>query len=218
MCEGFSRVVACAKYNNTACKSKYVVKDNILYSRDGKTLYQAFSGIKKQSLTIDSKVTRIANGAFLGARGIKEITVKGNLESVGFLAFEGSSLDSFTAEGEIQKIGAGAFAHSNITGFACKKDVRFIDNHAFADCWELETVQLGRNLSYLGREAFLNCYSLKELTLAGSLKEIFDWTFYGCNSLTKITFPSKVLCHPEAFWGCGLLSEIVRAPDTLPWA
>ena len=189
---------------------KYVVKDNILYSRDGKTLYQAFSGIKKQSLTIDSKVKRIANGAFLGIRGIKEITVKGNLESIGFLAFEDSSLESFTAEGEIQKIGKGAFACSDIRIFDCKKDVHFIDNNAFADCYQLETAQLGSNLSYLGENAFQYCSKLKELTLAGSLKEIFNWTFSGCSSLTKITFPENVSYYWDAFQGCVLLSEIVK--------
>ncbi len=194
--------------------SKYVVKDNVLYSRDGKTLYQVFSGIKKQSLTIDSKVKRIANGAFFGIEGIKEVIVKGGIESIGFLAFADSFLESFTAEGEIQKIGPGAFTCSKIRKFDCKKDVCFIDKNAFASCFQLETAQLGSNLSYLGADAFHYCVKLKELTLAGSLKEIFDRTFLECESLTKITFPENVSYSLDAFQGCVLLSEIVKTPVT----
>ena len=193
---------------------KYVVKNNILYSKDGETLYQAFSGAQKQNLTIDSKVKRIANGAFFSMQGIKEITVKGELESIGFLAFAGCSLEKFTAEENIQKIGAGAFTCSQLTEFDCKKDIHSIDKNAFASCYKLETAKLGSNLSYLGTEVFRYCVNLKEITLAGSLKEIPSGAFGDCRSLAKITFPETVSCAPNAFEDCDLLSEIVKIPVT----
>ena len=193
---------------------KYVVKGNILYSKDGKTLYQAFGGVEKQNLTIDSKVKRIANGAFFEMQGIEEIMVKGDLESIGLLAFAGSSLKKFIAEGDIQKIGAGAFTCSKITEFDCKKDVHSIDKNAFASCYQLEMAQLGSKMSYLGTETFRDCVKLREMTLDGSLKEIPNGAFYGCDSLAKITFPENVSCAPNAFEGCELLSEIVKMPIT----
>lgn len=195
---------------------KYMVKDNILYSKDGETLYQAFSQTGKQNLTIDSKVKRIANGAFFGLHGIKDITVKGNLESIGILAFAGkygSSLETFTVEGNIQKIGPGAFTYSSITEFNCKKDVHSIEMNAFYFCSQLETVNLGSRLSYLGTHAFCLCVKLREITLAGSLKEIPDCAFYFCQNLTKITFPENVSCASNAFEDCNLLKEIVRIPS-----
>ena len=197
---------------------KYMVKNNILYSKDGKTLYQAFSGAQKKNLIIGSKVKRIANGAFFRMQGIKKVTVKGKLDSIGLLAFAGCSMKKFTAKKDIQKIGAGAFTEcKQLIEFDCKKNVHSIGKNAFASCYKLETVQLGRKLSYLGKEAFSGCITLKEITLAGNLKEIPDRAFDGCSKLKKITFPDNVSFAQHAFAFCDSLTKVVKTPVTFYW-
>ena len=83
----------------------------------------------------------------------------------------------------------------------------------FYDC-PLESLYLGRNLSYRGSEdsgfsPFYNIKTLKEITIGNSVTSIGNNAFSGCSGLTEITIPNSVTSiGSNAFSGCSVLTEI----------
>jgi len=56
---------------------KYIVKNNILYSKNSKTLYQVLRSYNKDKLIIPAKVQRIAKGAFMNSPfSLETISIK----------------------------------------------------------------------------------------------------------------------------------------------
>lgn len=94
----------------------------------------------------------------------------------------------------------------------------------------LETVYLGRNLSYsvspfsnkpiknltigenvttIGSSAFRGCSSLTSVTIPNSVTSIGNSAFSGCSSLASVTIPNSVTTIGDyAFSGCGSLTSV----------
>lgn len=78
----------------------------------------------------------------------------------------------------------------------------------------LETLHLGRNLSYskgeeYGYSPFYNKSTLTSVTIGNSVTNIGNDTFYKCSSLTSIEIPNSVTSIGErAFNNCSKLSEV----------
>ncbi len=123
---------------------KYCVKDNILYSKDQSILYYAgHAPLKKISktkkVTISKKVHRIANGAFYdyylyaADKGIKNVTLtfKGNIEYIGFMAFEyPSSLKKIVFEKNVNYVANHAFHSTTIREIICKGTMSHIQPYS----------------------------------------------------------------------------------------
>ena len=82
----------------------------------------------------------------------------------------------------------------------------------FSDC-PLETLHLGRNLSYIiydsGISPFSQKETLKEVTLSNFVTEIKSYAFKGCVNLKVVIIPNSVTSIGEsAFDGCTGLSNI----------
>ncbi|MDE6851290.1 MAG: leucine-rich repeat domain-containing protein, partial [Lachnospiraceae bacterium] len=67
--------------------TKYCVKNQALYSKDGKTLYQHFVSDSRKTYIIDAGTKRIAPGAFTWGDGIVNLIVEGSLDNIGYCAF-----------------------------------------------------------------------------------------------------------------------------------
>lgn len=112
---------------------KYIVKNNILYSKNSKTLYQVLRNYNKDKLIIPAKVQRIAKGAFMNSPfSLETISIKGNLQSIDAFAFADCKASRLTVKKNIQTIGRAAFASTNIETFQCKGKIQTIKKDAFA--------------------------------------------------------------------------------------
>lgn len=119
-----------------------------------------------------------------------------------------------------------------ITHFDIPSGVTTIGKHAFEDCYSLEHILFPETLETIQVGAFRRCRSLKDLSLPSSLREIQNFAFAECSSVTskflpegvrrlgygiiekvsvsEIFIPSSVKrIDPNAFRGCGQLSEII---------
>ena len=127
--------------------SKYMVKDGILFSKDGSKIYAYPTGKVGDTYKIPSNVKEIGNSAFYDCRSLKNIDIPSTVEKVGGNAFQGSSI--ITAS-----INAGTSG-----------------NYIFWNAKSLEKVVIGENVTKLGVDAFLNCSNLKSINYLGTMDE-----------------------------------------------
>ena len=108
-------------------------------------------------------------GFFSKCKGLKAITLPGNLKSVGESAFqECSSLETINLPSGITSVG----------------------NYAFLECENLKSVTLPSGLISIGDRAFNSCISLTSLDLPSSLTTAGEMALAGCPQLTSLTLHS----------------------------
>lgn len=90
-----------------------------------------------------------------------------------------------------------------------------IGANAFADCINLQTVQLPDTLQTIGENNFQNCKSLTEVRIPASVQEIERKAFYHCTALQRVILkPGLQRIREWAFAGCTALQEI-QIPTTV---
>ncbi len=178
------------------------------------------------NVTIGNSVTSIGDYAFDNCTGFTNLTMGNGITSIGSYAFNGcSGLTSIEIPGSVTSIGNKAF--SSCTSI---KDLRIEDGEGilslgkgstvnarvqglFYDC-PLETLYLGRDLSYSTSDAnspFYNIKTLTSVTIGNSVTSIGQSAFSGCSSLPSIVIPNNVTSIGNyAFNGCsGITGELV---------
>ena len=142
--------------------SKYMVEDEILFSKDGSKIYAYPTGKVEDTYKIPSNVKEIGNSAFYDCRSLKNIDIPSTVEKIGTTSFQGSSIMT-------------ASINASTTG-----------NYIFLNAASLKKVIIGENVTSLGGDSFSNCNKLDDLTIltekadinngilgsAGSLKEV----------------------------------------------
>lgn len=87
----------------------------------------------------------------------------------------------------------GLFWGNSLETVIISNKVKRIENHAFADCSNLVTLDLSEGLEYIGRGAFSNCGHLEEVIIPSSVKKIGVFAFQGCSNLNHIVVPGSVV-------------------------
>lgn len=160
---------------------KYCVQNGILYSKDKTILYLA-SNYKKKKLEIPSSVKVIANGAFSKNQTIKHITISGDIDSIGYNAFNLSQIKTFTCKGKIKKMGRNTFTDSQLQEVSIR-EIQEIPIDCFRDCQYLKKADLGSKVQKIGDSAFSGCSLLSSLKIGNQIKHIGTGAFTHCNSL-----------------------------------
>ncbi|MCI5640739.1 MAG: leucine-rich repeat domain-containing protein [Lachnospiraceae bacterium] len=110
----------------------FKIKNNVLYSGDGKTVYGITNSYQGTTLTLDKTVKKITANAFVDTK-LKKVTVLGDLELIGRSAFMYcSDLKSFEAMGNIDTIGIEAFYYCDkLNRVVCHGKIKTIRIQAF---------------------------------------------------------------------------------------
>ncbi|MDE6534583.1 MAG: leucine-rich repeat domain-containing protein, partial [Muribaculaceae bacterium] len=174
---------------------------NLRYNADENYGYSPF--YEKRSLkevTIGNLVTKIGDYAFSGCSGLTgSLTIPNSVTSIGNAAFNGcKAITNLMIEDGGTTLSLGY----NDTG-----------KGLFYDC-PLETLHLGRNLSYetgkdYGYSPFYGKSSLKELTIGNTVTSIGERAFNGCSGLTSVEIPTSVTSIGQyVFDGCSGLTSV----------
>ena len=85
----------------------FMIKDNILYSKDGKTMYNVLYQIQG-TFTVPATVEKIS-GSFVGQYKMTELKIPEGVKEIGNSTIEGSIITKIEIPSSIEKIDGGAF-------------------------------------------------------------------------------------------------------------
>ena len=191
----------------TAGNSAYSATNNVLYSRDKKTLLLVPYGHSAVNLSIPNGTVVIGTGAFLNT-SVKTVNFPNTLKEIREGAFYGAGITSLTIPDSVTKLGLD-FARDcwQLKEVKIGNGVKELPERAFAYCLRLEKVTLPRNMKIISRAAFGACSALKSVTLPANVETIGMQAFFGC-PLASISFPNKIKeISAIAFWNT-LLTKV----------
>lgn len=158
-----------------------------------KTLYNGSSCYSTDKLTIPTGVTAIDDYAFRRS-SIRMIEFPESLKEIpGFCFAECRLLKEVTIPGTIQKIGFEAFEKCpDLEEVVISEGVTEIGSYAFYQCANLRSVVLPKSLKKIDVRAFYECSSLEEIIIPEGVATIGDAAFAGCQKLKYISLPSTL--------------------------
>ena len=133
---------------------------------------------------------RIAEGAFLRNRTVREILITD----------------------AVKQIQAWAFSEcTELVSVDCtqNKSLKEIEANTFAECYFLRFVTLPSTVEKIGDDAFKGCEMLESVTMPDALETIGANAFSGCSRLISIVIGANVnSIGSYAFYGCDMLYEV----------
>ena len=180
----------------------------------GRSAFEGCAKLKEANL---SKAYSLGVKAFKGCTSIQEVNVSA-LRNAGMNVFGGcTSLKSATLTANT-KLSYAMFAGSGLTSIDIYEKEE-IPDFCFAECFNLETINIHSDVVTIGYGAFCENHKLKTVNFASadvnSIINISDQAFYDCKELESITLPNKrVVIGEHAFLDCVKLSEVIFAKNT----
>ena len=172
---------------------------------------QCFYDVPNIESVVISGAVDVPRDMFGKCTGLKKVTLKNGVQSIGERAFEKcSSLESVIFENTVlEKISDGAFwGCSALSSIVLPDSVTEIEKYAFFETG-LRNIQLPEKLTLIGAYAFCNCKNLKQVQLPSQLKELGNGAFSSCENLAQIQLPAQLnKLGTDAFRNCTSLDKI----------
>ena len=162
---------------------------NITFSNrkfDGYSPFYNSNTIK--SVTIGESVTKIDNQTFLGCSGLKNLIFEDGIQT---LSLGYNSYSSLTV-GVGATDGSGLFSSCPLETIHLGRNISYASGaeygySPFAGKSRLKSVTIGKSVSYIGEYAFKGCWWLTSFYIPNSVTEIRKGAFNGCSGLTNLT-------------------------------
>lgn len=101
--------------------------------------------------------------------------------------FEDVDMNNIIIPGNIETIGKSAFLDATFKEIIIEDGVKKLGNGCFANCSNLNKIQLPNTITEIPTEAFVGCSDLKQLFIPDSVVNIGADAFKGCNNDIEIT-------------------------------
>ncbi len=166
-----------------------MLKDDILFSKDGKTLI-CFPCIQvdKTQYVVPEGTEIIGEDAFAFCSLLESVEIPDSVREIRSFAFGWcSKLEKINLPDTVHELGKMAFGHSGLKSLDLSKlqSVTEVSDLLCYGCWALSEVTLHDDIRRFGNEAFAFS-ALKEITLPSGLESIGINPFHGCGELTDI--------------------------------
>ena len=186
-----------------------------------------FKDYEIRKATVKYGITSIGESAFLGCRGMTELTLPNGITRIEESAFRGCrGLTELTLPSSVTSIGESAFSGcSGLTELTLPNSVTSIGNYAFYGCTGLTELILPNSVSSIGDIAFTYCSGLEKITVESG-NSCYD-SRDNCNSIIDTEFNTLIVgCKNSvipnsvtsigyyAFYGCSGLTELTL-PDSV---
>ncbi len=169
----------------------FTVVDNVLYTKDMKTLVACPPASGKTELKLPAETEAIAEGAFACCKNLKMLELTENVKDIAPLAFYGcNALEEIKLPEGIKNIPNGTFAGcSSLRDLIIPDSVEHIDSSAFKDagCIENENGLHYVDKWLVGSDLDIELAVIREGTVGTA-----EYLFVTRNHLKKIVVPSSV--------------------------
>ena len=161
------------------------------------------------------QVTAISEGAFRGCHSLRDVVIPKSVVSIGMFAFKETAMErdkSCWVDGimYVSQCVVDALYDKVPEQVVLRSDTRLIADYAFAECENLEHIQLPDNLLSIGKMAFALCTALQEISIPKHVTRIQELTFFACLKLRKIVIPASVTTiEYGTFGGCRMLDSVI---------
>jgi hypothetical protein len=156
---------------------------------------------------IPEGVTEIANLVFAGATEIKEVKLPSTMRTIGYYAFQYSSIETVTAQNGLETIQDAAFQGSQVTHFDPITSIKSINYLAFSNTL-LKNFNFSNSIEHIGNSAFQSSM-LGSVKLKSNISYLGESAFADIPTLKEFEFPSGITEIPE---GILALSTAISAP------
>ncbi len=219
---GTDAFAGCANIANIEVESQnnvYAAIDNCLVDKSNKRI---ILGCKNSIIPSNGSVTSIADNAFDGCIGLKNITIPSLISTIGNRAFANcSGLSNVAIENGTTVIGQGAFSGcTTLSSISVPQSIVEIGANAFENCSRLSYVYItdlgnwckirfANQKSNPSGSLYLNQERLTSAIIPPTVSAISAYAFYGHSELQKITIPTSVTTIGEnAFENCTGLADV----------
>ena len=180
-----------------------------------------------KSISLGAKTTSIEAYAFKNCNKMTSVKLNKGLKTIGAFAFyQCYALTNISIPASVETIGGGAFcglnqlksvifeSGSKLT-FIYTTDYEYAEDNgwgyfgAFAECKNLEKIDIPNSVTFIGKNGFLNCKNLDTIVLSENLEVIKSQTFAGCENLKSISLGSKTTSiEDNAFRNCNKMVSV----------
>ena len=181
----------------TVAGDHYVIKDEIVYTADMKTLVFC-PPTYRGAVNIPDGVTAIGDGAFFYCSKVTDITFPESLTTIGADAFCGAaSLKKAMLPESVTAIGEYTFQEcAALTEVRLPSTLTAITKYMFKDCGELKEISIPSGVTTIGDHSFSGCAKLKKIELPSGVTTIDRAAFAYCSSITELSLPEGVTQIP----------------------
>ena len=145
---------------------RFVKRDGIVYSADGKTIILCEKGVAGNIIIPDGAIV-IGESAFRNCREITGIQIPATVKSIGRRAFWGDNkLASVALPEGLTSIGESAFFECTaLEGIDIPDSVTDLGDSVFSGCTALKTLEIPAGVTVIVRGMFANCSALKSIVV-----------------------------------------------------
>ena len=166
----------------------YASQNNVIYTKDMKTLIFGADGQTYYNFTFPSTVEHVAPYAFYVASVLYGTFEMPNLKTIGECAFMQNDFESLSLPECLEEIGKKAFSQSfDLTTVTIPASVTSIGEEAFSYCRNLQKAVI--NNPIIGKGQFYNDTTLETIEIGANLREISPYAFHKCQNLWYVRMP-----------------------------
>lgn len=144
---------------------------------------------------------RIYQGSFSGCTNLTGFYVPDNVTKIE-KAFENTPNLGHVQMSHIQVELDEAFRGSGLRSVTISNKLVRIPDRTFAQCTNLQKVDIPEGIEELGISAFEGCTSLTEVKIPSTFNKLNDSVFGGCSLLNNISLPDAVQVIPNSAFCC----------------
>lgn len=174
--------------------TEYIFENNSLYTKDYSTLLLALGNSGEETLeeyTVDSRVSKIAEGAFNAFPAIKVMNIPDNVKEIGVNAFAGiNSIDKLNLPATLTEIKENMLANIHSSSLTLPEGITKIDAYAFENS-EFKEIGIPASVTEIELFAFQGLNSLSDLKIASENKsyKTEDQVLTSADGKTLIFYP-----------------------------